>query len=171
MPQIWTAPRTWATGELVTAAILNAHVRDNLEFLKSPPTASFIADQNSDYTSTTTSFANVNVTDLALSITSSGGDVLLGFSGSALISSGSLFFDVDMDGARIGGDDGLVAVTSGGASSRMNITFLRLVRNVVAGSHTFKLQWKGTGGTLTLYAGAGTSSGDLHPQFFVREVS
>lgn len=26
----WTAPRTWTTGELVTAALLNTHVRDNL---------------------------------------------------------------------------------------------------------------------------------------------
>lgn len=26
----WTAPRTWVTGETVTAALLNAHVRDNL---------------------------------------------------------------------------------------------------------------------------------------------
>lgn len=25
----WTAPRTWTTGELVTAAIMNTHVRDN----------------------------------------------------------------------------------------------------------------------------------------------
>jgi hypothetical protein len=26
----WTAPRTWTTGELVTAAFLNTHLRDNL---------------------------------------------------------------------------------------------------------------------------------------------
>lgn len=26
----WTAPRTWSTGETVTAAHMNAHVRDNL---------------------------------------------------------------------------------------------------------------------------------------------
>ena len=26
----WTAPRTWSAGELVTAALLNTHVRDNL---------------------------------------------------------------------------------------------------------------------------------------------
>lgn len=26
----WTAPRTWVTGEVVTAALLNAHLRDNL---------------------------------------------------------------------------------------------------------------------------------------------
>lgn len=29
----WTAPRTWTTGELVTAAMMNSHVRDNLLFL------------------------------------------------------------------------------------------------------------------------------------------
>lgn len=26
----WTAPRTWVTGEIVTAAYLNSNVRDNL---------------------------------------------------------------------------------------------------------------------------------------------
>ncbi len=29
----WTTPRTWTAGEIVTAAILNAHVRDNLNAL------------------------------------------------------------------------------------------------------------------------------------------
>ena len=29
----WTAPRTWVTGEVVTASIMNAHVRDNLKAL------------------------------------------------------------------------------------------------------------------------------------------
>ena len=26
----WTAPRTWVTGEVVTASVMNVHVRDNL---------------------------------------------------------------------------------------------------------------------------------------------
>lgn len=30
----WTAPRTWVTGEIVTAAIMNTHVRDNLLHIK-----------------------------------------------------------------------------------------------------------------------------------------
>lgn len=30
----WTAPRTWVTNELVTAAIMNTHVRDNLNQLR-----------------------------------------------------------------------------------------------------------------------------------------
>ena len=29
----WTTPRDWVTGETVTAALLNAQVRDNIEFL------------------------------------------------------------------------------------------------------------------------------------------
>lgn len=31
----WTTPRTWAIGEVVTASIMNAHVRDNLDYLYS----------------------------------------------------------------------------------------------------------------------------------------
>lgn len=30
----WTSPRTWTTGELVTASQLNTHVRDNLSYIK-----------------------------------------------------------------------------------------------------------------------------------------
>ncbi len=30
----WTAPRTWVVGELVTAAFMNTHVRDNLLYLQ-----------------------------------------------------------------------------------------------------------------------------------------
>ena len=31
----WVVPRTWTTGELITAAIMNLHVRDNLSYLYS----------------------------------------------------------------------------------------------------------------------------------------
>ena len=31
---VWTAPRDWTTGELVTAALLNSHIRDNETHLK-----------------------------------------------------------------------------------------------------------------------------------------
>ncbi len=39
----WTAPRTWTTGELVTAAIMNAHIRDNQNTLN-PSGVSFVID-------------------------------------------------------------------------------------------------------------------------------
>lgn len=31
----WTPPRTWNPGETVTASLMNAHVRDNLNYIKS----------------------------------------------------------------------------------------------------------------------------------------
>lgn len=34
----WTAPRTWVAGELVTASLMNTHLRDNLNILKTPIT-------------------------------------------------------------------------------------------------------------------------------------
>ena len=34
MPTLWTAPRTWVAGEIITADIGNAHWRDNLLYLK-----------------------------------------------------------------------------------------------------------------------------------------
>lgn len=37
----WTSPRTWVTGEIVTAAELNANVRDNLALL-GPPVAGYV---------------------------------------------------------------------------------------------------------------------------------
>ena len=30
----WTAPRTWVTGELVTAAFMNTYIRDNQTYIK-----------------------------------------------------------------------------------------------------------------------------------------
>jgi hypothetical protein len=37
----WTDPRVWVAGELVTAAIMNAHIRDNLEALAVPVTGAY----------------------------------------------------------------------------------------------------------------------------------
>ena len=39
----WTNPRTWVAGELVTAALLNTHLRDNLSALKASYGTSFPA--------------------------------------------------------------------------------------------------------------------------------
>jgi hypothetical protein len=35
--QAWTAPRTWVTSEVVTATMMNTHVRDNLLAINSTP--------------------------------------------------------------------------------------------------------------------------------------
>jgi hypothetical protein len=171
MPAVWSSPKTWSAGELVTAALMNSHLRDNFDFLKTPPTALYILNESADYVVTSASFVNVDGTKLALTITTAGGDVLVGFCGSCLAASGTVFWDVEVDGSRTGGDDGLFATTPFSSSARAPATFFKLIQGLSPGLHTFKLQWKANAGSMTLLAGAGTSNGDIHPQFFVREVS
>lgn len=45
----WTAPRTWVTGEIVTSALLNTHVRDNLRYLKGTDGGVSLDDVNGSY--------------------------------------------------------------------------------------------------------------------------
>ena len=52
----WTAPRTWVTAETVTAALLNAHVRDNLD-------ASFPLTGGPTHTTWVPTYANLTVGD------------------------------------------------------------------------------------------------------------
>lgn len=174
MTPIWTPPRTWATGELVTAALLNAHLRDNLEFLKTPPTGAYTLNETADYTTTSTAFVDVDAARLALTLVTAGGDVLVGFTGTFGRSGVTLliYLDVEVDGARLAGDDGLLfeQFGTGGANDKV-LHFVALKRGLPAGSHTFKLQWRVNTGLATLYAGAGTLNKDVHPQFWAREVS
>lgn len=171
----WTTPKTWNVDELLTAANLNTHLRDNLNALKSPPTGHYECNEAADYTTTSTSFVDVDGTNLALTFTTNGGDVLVHFHASVMhTASGRICFDVAVDGNRVAGDDGMIGgyvPVSASGYPMVQMTFTRLLTGLSAGEHTFKLQWKTSGATARLYAGAGTSWGDLHPQFWAREVS
>lgn len=55
----FTTPRTWVTGEVVTAGLLNTHVRDNISFLANPPKCRVYNNANisiSDNTETSLTF-------------------------------------------------------------------------------------------------------------------
>lgn len=175
MPANWTQPATWTVNQLVTAADMNTHLRDNLEFLKDPPTGAYKADESADYNTTSTSFVNVDVTNFAFSLDTAGGDVLIGFYGTFIMNAASreVYLDVDVNTlGRVGGNDGLIAGQNPETSVTrpIPISFTYLLRNLSAGNHIFRLQWKVDGGNATLYAGAGTTGWDLHPQFWVREI-
>ena len=165
----WVSPKSWAVNELLTASNMNIHLRDNLGALKDPPTDYYDFNEGADYTTTSATFADIDATDLALTITTTGGDVFVHFHGLVKNSTTErTYFDVDVDGARTAGDDG---ITLQGGTDTESISFTRLIAGLSAGAHTFKLQWKVSGGTATLYAGAGTANFDVHPQFWVRELS
>lgn len=167
----WTAPTTRTTGTLITASIWNTDLVDNLSALKSPPTDTYTANEGSDYSTTSATFVNVDGTNLSHSITTTGGDVIIHFHGNCTSGSGVLALNVTVDGSLTAGDDGIIAKQSLTSSPPgIPITFTRLVQGLSAASHTFNLQYKVSSGTGVIYAGAGTGSSDLHPQFWVREV-
>lgn len=170
----WTAPKTWESGEIVTAAGLNEQLSDNLTFLKTAldNNTSYTADEGADYTTTSATFEDVDATNLALTITTTG-NVLVGFSGSFVSSSAgeTIYLNVDVDGTDHFNDSGLVAGIGTATSHVFNVSFVVLITGLTDGEHTFKLRWRRfNSGTLTLYAGAGTANYDLHPQFWVQEV-
>lgn len=132
----------------------------------------YIANEGSDYTTSSTSFVDIDGTNLALVVNTRGGDVQIGFTGIIAQGAGGVntYLEVEADGAVVGGDDGIVAITSETAVFKTNAAFTYVVSGLPPGKHTFVIQWKVFANTSTLFAGAGTANGDLHPQFWAKEV-
>lgn len=169
----FTTPRTWVAGELVTAALMNTYIRDNQIALKTPPQDLYNVNEGADYSTTSATFVDVDATNLSLTIATTGGAVEVKFVCNCVASAAnSVYFDVVVDGATQAGNDGIVSeYLDRSAAPGRSISFSYITAALSAASHQFKIAWKVTGGTITMYAGAGTGSGDLHPQFSVREVN
>lgn len=157
MTATWTSPRSWTAGELITASIMNAHVRDNLDWLKTPLESGKIVFATADFT--TTSATYVDVTGCTTTLTTRGGgvDVFLRVNWSG--STGTLQLVVDGVSEAILG--AIASATAVGATLYHHIPALS------AGSHTIKVQGKVSAGTLTI---KGTTSTAGDPLFFVREA-
>src|SRR3972149_7375912 len=131
----WSAPRTWATGELVTAGIMNLHVRDNLLALASLDFAQITADTAA--ISATTDATAVDVV-AGNAITYDGSPVLIWFSCADIVASvASIVATFNLyDGST---DLGRVAGVEIGTSGNMNsVSFCHRYTPAV-GSHTFKI--------------------------------
>jgi len=174
MSATWSTPLTWQVDQLVTEADLNRELRDNLNFLKDPPTAFVELAGRDDYSTTSTRFVDVDRQRLALSVTTAGGDLLVAFFGMVRnsSSSGGVSVDVSLDGTRLGGETGLIGSH---AESRewTPLAFLALARELAAGPHNLFLQWRRNpvSGSATLAGGAGDHDARMHGQFWAREVS
>jgi len=164
----WTAPTTRATGDLITASIYNGDLVDNLLALKDPPYAEYVLDEGADYTTTSSTFVDIDNTNLSLDLTITGDTVLVGFIGS-FRGNNLVFIDVSVDSSRVAGDDGIFGQGTFNTLPGLPANFVLPVTGLTPGLRNFKLQWK-TNGTAYLYAGAGTSNGDIHPRFFVVEM-
>lgn len=166
----WVSTYTFTTGELITKTIMDTYLSGELNALKTP--ASFFAyiDEASDYTTTSGSFVEVDSTDLHASFTTGGGNIVVHFTGTVTMSANRGYFDILVDGTPYSGNDG---VAYGNIStSEVIVSLSWFVSGLSAGLHTIALAWKTQGGaTATMYAGAGTSGRDVHPQFFGWETA
>jgi len=167
---VWTTPKTWSS-EPLTSIDLNTYVRDNQNHLKDrlDASASRIISGALAIKTTSTAFVDVDSHNLALTLTTHGGDVLLGFTGSVKnrVNNGTTSLNVAVDGVDYIADDGIVAYQSAGDGGIRNtpVSFVMMIAGLSAGSHTFKLRWKSSHNN--------TSSIDvvrLHPQFWAKEI-
>ena len=148
----WTTPKTdWTSDDLVAASDMNV-IGENLAALKNPSTAAYATAADMSI-SNSSAFADID-SNFNLTITTTGGDVLVHFHGT--VTHSGLRIDVDVDGTRQG--DAAYGIRRGGLNHEL-VSFSRLIQGLSAGSHTFKLQ--GRSSSATLRAGA---------QFWVREI-
>lgn len=166
----WTTPRTWVTNELVTAPLMNTHLRDNLDYLFTRPRDVDNVNSAGNYSTTSTTFADVSTSELALTLTTTGGRVLVGFTGSVYVVATAVrvYFNVAIDGTTQVADDGLLVMEATANPRLASFVYMSDVLSVA--THTIRVQWKTNAGTMGMYAGAGTASFDVHPQFWALEI-
>jgi hypothetical protein len=143
----WTTPRTWATGDLVTAADMNTHLRDNLLYLKDATRFNAVVS-DSTYSSTQQAFVDVDSGALTLTVSTRGTLALVGFETAVRQSSVTqgIALDVTVDGVRLGTSArGLVYHSITTVRDYGVVTPVRAqhwLTNLAAGTHTLKLVWQ-----------------------------
>lgn len=148
----WTTPKTWNTGDLVTAADLNTHVRDNMNVLFAPSNFQEVVGTSTDFNTTSTSY--VDITGMSLSITTVGGNLLVVVTGRLSTTNypyeSSLAVNIDGTDYDVCGGNLMDASTTFGV-------YVCAVRRlaVTSGAHTVKLRLKIAGGGATATFGGG----------------
>lgn len=106
-----------------------------------------------------TTFADLDATNLSLTITTGAHGVLIGVSCTAAIvaATQSICLDIDLDGSRLGQTFGLQAVDATVTAKAVNLSFTFLTAALTAASHTFKVQYRVTGSSATFYASTGVT--------------
>lgn len=141
----WADPTTIGYNQLLDVATLNQYMVDNPLALKNPPTD---LDENWNTTITTTSTSFVNITGAEVTITTTGGRIMIGFMTPHTASGGATtYFEITIDGVAVSGHaNGVALVTTGGAS---HVGFVYLSAAQAAGAHTVRVQWRVDSGART----------------------
>ncbi len=155
----FTTPKTWAVDELLTANDMNTHIRDNLAALKDPPSDLIVRDNGALYSTTSTTIVAIDSTNLRASITTTGGDVWVHFTGTIhadQTNGRQASFDLSIDGGKahyteLGYASGYQSMAVASTICQaVNIDFL--ISGLAAGAHTFDIMWMINAGTLYLHS-------------------
>lgn len=149
----WTAPRSWVVGEIVTAALLNTHIRDNEIDLdaRTTMTQSTVATSQ---TTTSTTYTDLATAGPAVTLTV-GTQMLVtvGCQATNNTASDGALMSYSMSGAgTVAASDDRAFGIGGFSGSTPNLIGSRtfLVTGLTPGSYTVKAVYKAvTGGTAT----------------------
>lgn len=165
----WTAPRTWVTAEVVTAALMNVHVRDNLletgpalvtasgQLLVSEGANTMTARQistssvNTSETTTSTSFVNLTTTHTLSVVTGVRALIIMSCVMSTTTAGAETYMGYDVSGAttQTATDNTALSATSSAASDRHRATRVHYDVGLTAGTNTFTAKYRTTAGTAT----------------------
>ena len=128
----------------------------NTGYLFSRPNQEVKRNNGANYTTSSTSFVDMDTTNLAITIIPQGTKVLMTAQVQVETNGGTVgvALDITIDGTRYGGNNGLAQLTTGSGAAVMfgTLTIAVIATGLAANtSHTFKLQWKATnsGGPVT----------------------
>jgi hypothetical protein len=157
----WTTPITWATNQLVAASDMNNNVRDNANYLFNGRPQTTKKTAFSTLSTSSTTFVDVDATNLIITHIAGSGRVLLLWTVPVLtpaVGTANASLDIIMDSTtRIG--DATYGLTIVPPQFRTSCTVIGLVTGVSVGSHTFKLQVRAHAGTIVV--GENTIAGSL----------
>ena len=165
----WTAPRTWAVGEIVTAAYLNAQIRDNMKLLWRELS---YTEFTSNVSVTATSAASPNDVVSSGAVTYEAKPIRITFqtTGVQLGSTANAELLIHLwDGST---DLGRLALIKGVDGTETVVVPVQASRKLTpsAGSHTYKVTAYRTGSDGTIYGGAG-GAGTTMPGFLRIEAA
>lgn len=164
----WTAPKTWATAEVLTAADMNTYVSDNMEETApgiATSSGSIICGAGTNqiaqripdtvYVSTSQTTTSTSYTDLAtagpaVTVTCGSRAIVMAQAFTSNSTQGNRsFLSVAVSGSSsvAAADDWAAIYESGNANDGSSVSTTYLFEGLTAGSNTFTMKYRANGGT------------------------
>lgn len=142
----WTDPRTWTAGELVTAAIGNAHWRDNLKEVAHTPGTQ---DVTTSEATTSTTYTDLTTSGPAVTATIGPSGIALVIVSARMSNTGSntTAMSYAVSGASTVAAADVNAASNDGVAGRS--TRMTVQTGLTAGSNTFTAKYRADAGTGT----------------------